>query len=158
MCVTHGLTSVAPKQHLIGYHMDWARGFPFAAFCLPDQYAVPPPSIALFGFTYSDTLAQAVGEGWPGLAAADAVLAKEADGAHVSIESLRAKRQALFLKWAAEARANHARANAQPLSPNALSSTDSNPSVDSVQPIATVEHTQAGNGAASHQSINSQRG
>ena len=32
MCVTHGLASVNPKKHLIGHHLDWARGFPFAAF------------------------------------------------------------------------------------------------------------------------------
>ena len=38
MCVTHGLTSVNPKKHLIGHHLDWARGFPFEAFGLPDQY------------------------------------------------------------------------------------------------------------------------
>ena len=39
MCVTHGLTSVSPRQGLIGYHRDWARGFPFEAFGLPDLYA-----------------------------------------------------------------------------------------------------------------------
>ena len=36
--MTHGLTSVNPKKHLIGHHLDWARGFPFEAFGLPDQY------------------------------------------------------------------------------------------------------------------------
>ena len=28
MCVTHGLASVNPKKHLIGHHLDWARGLP----------------------------------------------------------------------------------------------------------------------------------
>ena len=42
MCVAHGLTSVNPKKHLIGHHMDWARGFPFEAFGLPDQYQTEP--------------------------------------------------------------------------------------------------------------------
>ena len=37
MCVAHGLTSVNPKKHLIGHHVDWARGFPFEAFGLPDR-------------------------------------------------------------------------------------------------------------------------
>jgi hypothetical protein len=106
MCVTHGLTSVSPRQHLIGYHIDWARGFPFAAFGLPDQYALPPPSIALFGFAHDDELARAVGDGWPGIALAESALAKEAQDTGVTMETLRSQRQALFGKWAGEARAN----------------------------------------------------
>jgi hypothetical protein len=104
MCVTHGLTSVSPKPHLIGYHMDWARGFPFAEFGLPDQYALPPPSIALFGFGYDDEFVRAVGTGWPGAFAADAELAKEAIALGIDIDTLRAQRHALYTKWAREAR------------------------------------------------------
>jgi hypothetical protein len=104
MCATHGLASVSPKQHLIGYHTDWARGFPFAAFGLPDQYALPPASIALFGFSYGDDLQQSVGDGWPGLATADAALMQEAVDKGVTVEVLRAERHALYAAWSKEAR------------------------------------------------------
>ena len=72
MCVTHGLTSVNPKKHLIGHHMDWARGFPFEAFGLPDQYERPAPSVALFGFGYDDDFLKVLGEPWPGVREAEA--------------------------------------------------------------------------------------
>ena len=62
MCVTHGLTSVNPKKYLIGHHVDWARGFPFEAFGLPDQYARPLPSVELFGFGYDEELLKVMGE------------------------------------------------------------------------------------------------
>jgi len=104
MCATHGLTSVSPRQHLIGYHTDWARGFPFTDFGLPDQYALPPASIALFGFGYDDDLKQRVGEGWPGLDLADTVLANQAQDSGVSIETLRAQRRSLYTQWAKEVR------------------------------------------------------
>ncbi|HSD27550.1 MAG TPA: N-acetylmuramoyl-L-alanine amidase, partial [Vicinamibacteria bacterium] len=48
MCVGHGVVSVNARKHLIGHHLDWARGFPFEAFGLPDQYARPLPSVAIF--------------------------------------------------------------------------------------------------------------
>jgi hypothetical protein len=104
LCVTHGMTSVSPKQHLIGYHIDWARGFPFAAFGLPDQYAVPPPSIALFGFGYSDELIRTVGDGWPGALQADTALAAQAVQLGLTVEQLRAKRRAIYTQWSTDAR------------------------------------------------------
>ncbi|HET8646086.1 MAG TPA: peptidoglycan recognition family protein, partial [Vicinamibacteria bacterium] len=54
MCVGHGLASVNPKKRLIGHHLDWARGFPFEAFGLPDQYNRLAPSVAVFGFGYDE--------------------------------------------------------------------------------------------------------
>jgi hypothetical protein len=108
MCATHGLASVSPKQHLLGYHTDWARGFPFAAFGLPDQYSIPPASITLFGFSYSDELKAAVGDGWPGLAAAEAALTQAAQEKGISLDELRAQRHSLYAKWAKEARGNAA--------------------------------------------------
>ena len=104
MCVTHGLTSVNPQQHLIGYHMDWARGFPFAAFGLPDQYAVPPPSIALFGFGYNEDFLRIIGDGWPGALAGEAALAREATRRGIDLDTLRAQRRWQFSKWEREAR------------------------------------------------------
>jgi hypothetical protein len=102
MCVTHGLTSVSPKQGLIGYHRDWARGFPFEAFGLPDLYAQPPPSVALFGFGHDDEFMRAVGERWPGLIAAERLFAQQATERSVAIETLRRERQALYRQWSRE--------------------------------------------------------
>jgi hypothetical protein len=104
LCVTHGLTSVNPKKHLVGYHTDWARGFPFAAFGLPDQYAQPPPSVTLFGFGYDDELAQAIGDGWPGLVNAFASVALDAATHGIDVDVWRSQRRTQFLQWAREAR------------------------------------------------------
>jgi hypothetical protein len=100
MCVTHGLASVAPKRGLIGYHLDWARGFPFAAFGLPDLYAQPLPSVALFGFNYDNEFLRVVGERWPGLIAAETQLANEARERATSIDQIRRERQAEYRRWA----------------------------------------------------------
>lgn len=104
MCVTHGLTSVSPRQGLIGYHRDWARGFPFEAFGLPDLYAVPPPSVTLFGFGHDDEFLRAVGERWPGLITAEQMLGAEARQRALPIEVVRRERQALYRKWSDEQR------------------------------------------------------
>ena len=104
MCVTHGLTSVSPKNYLIGYHHDWARGFPFAAFGLPDLYAQPPPSVALFGFNYDREFVRVVGERWPGLVAAEAALRSDASARHVSTDVVRLERRALYNKWVGQIR------------------------------------------------------
>ncbi|WP_157995118.1 peptidoglycan recognition protein family protein [Peristeroidobacter soli] len=102
MCVTHGLASVSPKRGLIGYHLDWARGFPFKAFGLPDLYAQPLPSVALFGFTYDSEFLRTMGERWPGLIAAEQQLAGEARQRAISLDDLRHERQAEYRRWRAE--------------------------------------------------------
>lgn len=102
MCVTHGLASVAPKRGLIGYHLDWARGFPFEAFGLPDLYAQPLPSVALFGFNYDSEFLRVVGERWPGLIAAETQLANEARERGTSLDQIRRERQAEYRRWARE--------------------------------------------------------
>lgn len=107
MCVTHGLTSVSPRQHLIGYHRDWARGFPFAAFGLPDLYALPPPSVTLFGFSYDDEYLRAVGL-WEGLTAANETLAREAQARSMSVSALRAERRAAYQLWVNQLRGKNA--------------------------------------------------
>jgi hypothetical protein len=99
MCVTHGLTSVSPKNYLIGYHRDWARGFPFEAFGLPDLYAQPPPSVALFGFNYDREFVRAVGERWPGLIAAEQALRSDATARSISVQAVRIERRALYDEW-----------------------------------------------------------
>lgn len=102
MCVTHGLTSVNPKKHLIGHHVDWARGFPFEAYGLPDQYLRPPPSVALFGFGYDGDLIKVMGEPWPGVRDAERALGIEAVRLGKSLEALRAEKQGLYDRWVAE--------------------------------------------------------
>jgi hypothetical protein len=104
MCVTHGMTSVSPKQHLIGFHLDWARGFPFAAFGLPDQYAVTPPSMKLFGFDYDAEFVRKVGSGWPGALAGKAEFAKAATERGIPVETLRLERKTKYSQWLDQAR------------------------------------------------------
>ncbi len=102
LCVTHGLTSVNPKKHLIGHHMDWARGFPFEAFSLPNQYERQPASVAVFGFGYDDDFKKVMGEPWVGVKDAEASLAVEARNRGISTEDVRRERQGLYDLWLAE--------------------------------------------------------
>jgi hypothetical protein len=97
--VTHGLTSVNPRKHLIGHHMDWARGFPFAAFGLPDQYQREAPSVALFGFDYDDDFLKVLDEPWPGVRLAEQALAREAAQTRRDLEDLRYERQTEYDRW-----------------------------------------------------------
>jgi N-acetylmuramoyl-L-alanine amidase len=102
MCVTHGLTSVNPKKRLIGHHLDWARGFPFQAFGLPDQYAREAPSVALFGFGYDDGFMRVMGEPWPGVRAAENALAAEAARRGLSVDDVVKEKRELYDRWVQE--------------------------------------------------------
>ncbi len=102
MCVGHGIVSVNPKTHLIGHHLDWARGFPFEAFGLPDQYARALPSVAIFGFTYDDPFLSVMGEPWPGVRAAEHILAGEAAARGKTAEEIRKERRAIYDGWVSE--------------------------------------------------------
>ena len=53
-CVTHAQVSVNASNMGVGYHTDWAAGFPFARLGLPVNYLVPLPAITLFGFGFED--------------------------------------------------------------------------------------------------------
>jgi hypothetical protein len=120
MCVTHGLTSVNPKKHLIGHHMDWARGFPFEAFGLPDQYERRSPSVELFGFGYDDDFTKIMGEPWPGVRDAEATLAREAANQGLTVLELQKQRQDLYDRWLAEQSRDdgeRAQAKARPAEP-----------------------------------------
>lgn len=102
MCVTHGLTSVSPRTFLIGYHRDWATGFPFAAFGLPDQYAQPPASVELFGFGHDDDYRLAVGKLSPGLLTAEQMLRTEAQNRGITVDALRQERRVRYEKLRAQ--------------------------------------------------------
>jgi hypothetical protein len=99
MCVAHGLTSVNAAKHLIGHHLDWSRGFPFAAYGLPDQYARMPPSVELFGFGHDEHLVDVLGAPWPGVTAAEARLSELARKQGRTVEDLRRERQGLYDRW-----------------------------------------------------------
>jgi len=102
MCVAHGLASVNPKKHLIGHHLDWARGFPFEAFGLPNQYRRPAPAVALFGFGYDDELIKVLGEPWEGVSAAEKALARAAEEQGRPVDEIRKQRQDLYDRWIQE--------------------------------------------------------
>jgi hypothetical protein len=120
MCLTHGLISVNPRKHLIGHHVDWARGFPFAAYGLPDLYERPAPAVALFGFGYDEPFLEAVGEPWPGVLEAERELEIEARETGRTIDEVRKERSRLYDRWLkkqkrdTEARVKQARAAATP--------------------------------------------
>ena len=113
MCVTHGLTSVNVQKHLIGHHLDWARGFPFEAFGLPNQYEKPAPTVALFGFGYDDRLVSVLGEPWAGVREAERRLADEASGLGKTVAEVRKERQGRFDAWLAEQVKDQEEAEAQ---------------------------------------------
>ena len=49
-CVTHAQVSVNPDNMRLGYHTDWASGFPFEKLELPANYELLLPSVVEFGF------------------------------------------------------------------------------------------------------------
>jgi hypothetical protein len=99
MCVAHGLTSLNGKKHLIGHHLDWARGFPFGAFGLPDQYQTAPANVAYFGFGYDETLPERMGEPWPGVLAGERAFSQAAKDEGLPVEAFRRQRQDLYDTW-----------------------------------------------------------
>jgi hypothetical protein len=101
MCVTHGLVSVNARRHLIGHHVDWARGFPFEAFGLPDLYGRPAPAVALFGFDHDEQFLEVMGEPWPGVLAAERELAEEAVRTGRTVEDVRRERSKRYDGWLA---------------------------------------------------------
>jgi hypothetical protein len=78
-CITHAQVSVNPGNMRIGYHTDGASNFPFKELGLPDNYALPLPSIYAFGFRYDSLFVKAAGgQLWSGLLAAEQRLRREA--------------------------------------------------------------------------------
>jgi hypothetical protein len=71
-CVTHAQVSVNPSNMRVGYHIDWADGFPFPELGLPDNYAAALPSVWVFGFQCDPALLPA------GAQAAEAILSRRA--------------------------------------------------------------------------------
>ncbi len=103
MCVTHGLISVNAQRHLIGHHVDWARGFPFAAYGLPNLYQRTAPAVELFGFDYDEQFLEVMGgDPGPGVRAAEQRLTTEARASGRSVAEVRKERSRLYDRWVAE--------------------------------------------------------
>jgi hypothetical protein len=104
-CVTHAQVSVNPSNMQVGYHTDWASSFPFDSLGLPDNYAVPSPAVALFGFGFDSSYGQHAG---PRLAAAaeaaEGALAGRAEAGHLSVAAYRKALQKRFQRIAASRR------------------------------------------------------
>jgi len=91
-CVPHGLVSVNATKRLIGYHADWAQGFPFNALGLSDKYALPPASMTAFGFGYDEDLVGRLGgELWPGVERAETLLRERAESEGSDVQRLRSR-------------------------------------------------------------------
>jgi hypothetical protein len=90
-CVTHAQVSVNARNFRIGYHTDWAVGFPFQDLGLPDNYDQPLPSLGLFGFGFEPSFLESTS---PGLRArllrADEQIRLEAAARGVAPDRLRA--------------------------------------------------------------------
>ena len=79
-CITHAQVSVNPGLMRIGWHTDWGSHFPFEDIGLPDNYDLPSPALALFGFTYDSVYLTSTSPGvWKGLALAEEQMRQAAD-------------------------------------------------------------------------------
>jgi hypothetical protein len=93
-CVTHAQVSVNPDNMLLGAHVDWAGGFPFAGLGLPDNYQAPPASVYLFGFAYDSVFLHATSNASAkGLAAAEEQIRIRADAQGMNAARYRAMLQ-----------------------------------------------------------------
>ena len=96
---------VNPDNMRLGYHTDWAAGFPFRQIGLPDNYAVPSPAVYLCGFRWDELLVKAAGGTWPGLVTAENNIRGGASAANTTEAGYRkqlAGRYRYFLKAAGQ--------------------------------------------------------
>jgi hypothetical protein len=96
-CVTHAQVSVNPSNLRIGYHTDWAAGFPFAEVGLPDNYSRPLAALWLFGFSYDAPLVNSTGASyWKGLLLAEDQLRQNATAHGMSVPQWRSRLQSRY--------------------------------------------------------------
>ena len=105
-CVTHAQVSVNPSNWRIGYHTDWASGFPFAELGLPDNYNQILPSMLQFGFEYDDAFVAAAGRPWRSLTAANQLIAEQARADGISPATYRRRLQARYRRISAQLRSS----------------------------------------------------
>lgn len=90
LCVTHAQVSVNPSNMRIGYHTDWAGGFPFGEMGLANNYDLPLASITDFGFEYDEAFLTAVGDTvWRGLTHSEATVQSDAKNRGRDVASYR---------------------------------------------------------------------
>jgi hypothetical protein len=96
-CVTHGLVSVNPSNHLLGYHTDWLSGFPFEALGLSNKYSSELIAVSEFGFRYDEAyLTAAGGSRSAGLESSDLKLKQMAGSLGTTLEGAREIRWRVF--------------------------------------------------------------
>jgi len=96
-CVTHGLVSVNPSNHLLGYHTDWLSGFPFEALGLTNKYSSELIAISQFGFRYDESYLNAAGGSRStGLEASDSKLRELAASQRTTLDGIREMRWRVF--------------------------------------------------------------
>ena len=89
-CVTHAQVSVNPDNMKVGYHTDWASGFPFKEVGLPDNYQLPLPAIWAFGFGYDSSFLRAAGSRMhTGVALAEEKLRLAAEAGNCAVSEYR---------------------------------------------------------------------
>ena len=104
-CVTHAQVSVNPSNMLVGYHTDWAAGFPFAEVGLPDNYERALPSLWAFGFDYEPAwLALGGSRMSAGVEMAEQDIARAATAAGMRPAAYRKALRQHYRTWLAEAR------------------------------------------------------
>ncbi len=98
-CVTHAQVSVNPSNMRIGYHTDWASGFPFAAMGLDNNYDLPPASLSDFGFEYDTLFRRQIGPNlWKGIPRAESQMVQDAAASRREPEIYRAALQDRYRK------------------------------------------------------------
>lgn len=104
-CVTHAQVSVNPSNMRVGYHTDWASGFPFEQLGLPDNYGQALPALWAFGFECdAGFLRSAGGRMQPGVESAEQAFLARAAAVHLTPAAYRKLLQRQYHECLAEAR------------------------------------------------------
>ena len=86
-CITHAQVSIDPQAMTIGYHYDGAGDFPFQQLGVPDNYALPIPSLYVFGFDFDSRFLMYSGSRlWTGMRLSEQRLRQDAESKGISVE------------------------------------------------------------------------
>ncbi len=93
-CVAHAQVSVFSRSMRVGNHVDWAARLPFGDLGLTDNYGIPNPAVAVFGFRYGPDYVKATGpELWKGLVLGENLFRQAAAFHGLPVEEYRRQRQ-----------------------------------------------------------------